>query len=613
MTQLKFQVDTRLAFLLSENYRSTESAIKELVDNAWDADADNVKIIFPKPLAEHPEIIIEDNGTGMVQEELRREYLFIASDRRHRRGEKTANKQRKVKGRKGIGKFAGLMTASTMKLETWARGFYCSFVITRENLQKFEDIEKIPIELDVSEAEESQRGTRITLSNLSQNLSFPDPDNLRQLLIHEYGREVDFEIQVNGKQLGIDDIRGSFTEINKKVKNVGEVSLQFTISSKKKKLRQPGISVRVGGKIIGKPTFFGLDKAEDFPPKLLNKLFGEVEADGLADHVTADWGALIENSELYKEVEKTIQPILREKFKEEYGREINLAQARLKKKIDSRLALLPEYKRVYADKAIRKILQRYYGEPESKLEPIVNVILDSLERTDYRAILEHLYEAKDSDIATIAEVLCEFGLVELAIMAEQTNGRLTFLEYLEQICANPKTLEALVHKAIENNLWIIGHEYTLFSSNKTLKRQVNEYLDKKYKGSVADKRPDLLLNENMSQEYLLIEFKRPSHSLKFEDYQQATEYRNDFRKNTEKEIKILIVGGKRGHDLPSKSTREPQVDVVIYNELISTSRKRLDWLLKEISNRDDNFTYQPNSGDGKKRSDADAANFLARA
>ena len=46
MTQLKFQVDTRLAFLLSENYRSTESAIKELVDNAWDADADNVKIIL---------------------------------------------------------------------------------------------------------------------------------------------------------------------------------------------------------------------------------------------------------------------------------------------------------------------------------------------------------------------------------------------------------------------------------------------------------------------------------------------------------------------------------------------------------------------------------------
>lgn len=228
-------------------------------------------------------------------------------------------------------------------------------------------------------------------------------------------------------------------------------------------------------------------------------------------------------------------------------------------------------------------MHRYYGEPESKLEPIVNVVLDALERSDYREVIEHLSEASNSDIAAVAEILNEFGLVELAIMAEQTNSRLKFLDYLEKICADNKTLEESVHKAIENNLWTIGHEYTLFSSNKTLKKQVESYLDQQYKGEIGELRPDLLLNENILQEYLIIEFKRPSHTLKYQDYQQSTRYRNDFGRYTEKKIRVILIGGKRGNDLPFKEQREPQVEILIYSEMISTARSRLDWLRKELS------------------------------
>ena len=40
MNKANFKVDTRLTSLLGENYRSTEVALKELIDNAWDADAE---------------------------------------------------------------------------------------------------------------------------------------------------------------------------------------------------------------------------------------------------------------------------------------------------------------------------------------------------------------------------------------------------------------------------------------------------------------------------------------------------------------------------------------------------------------------------------------------
>lgn len=92
-TDLRFQVDSRLATLLSQEYSSSERALKELIDNAWDADTENISVIPPKPMSGDP-IIIQDDGAGMTEEELRRHYLFIASDRQSRRGERTAGKNR---------------------------------------------------------------------------------------------------------------------------------------------------------------------------------------------------------------------------------------------------------------------------------------------------------------------------------------------------------------------------------------------------------------------------------------------------------------------------------------------------------------------------------------
>src|SRR5438876_2156942 len=98
-----FRVDPRLASLLGENYRSTEHALRELVDNAWDADADNVRITLPQPMTDEP-IVVADDGSGMTEAEVRKHYLMIANDRYSRRGTQTPRHARPVRGRKGIGK-----------------------------------------------------------------------------------------------------------------------------------------------------------------------------------------------------------------------------------------------------------------------------------------------------------------------------------------------------------------------------------------------------------------------------------------------------------------------------------------------------------------------------
>jgi len=91
-----------------------------------------------------------------------------------------------------------------------------------------------------------------------------------------------------------------------------------------------------------------------------------------------------------------------------------------------------------------------------------------------------------------------------------------------------------------------------------------------------------MLNINYANEYLLIEFKRPSHSLKYEDYQQVTGYRNDFVPFTSSEIKVLLIGGKRSKGLPAAYNQEPNTSIIIFDEIISNSRNQINWLLTEL-------------------------------
>jgi HSP90 family molecular chaperone len=156
-----FQVDPRLAALLSENYRSTEQALKELIDNSSDADAENVWIVLPDSMT-NTSIVIRDDGLGMTEKEVTDEYLAIASHRRMRKGsDRSFLKNRSVKGRKGIGKFAGFAAAEVMGIDTKSHGKRTKLRINKEKLlRSSRDLEKIDLPLDVSDCEKKLHGTR---------------------------------------------------------------------------------------------------------------------------------------------------------------------------------------------------------------------------------------------------------------------------------------------------------------------------------------------------------------------------------------------------------------------------------------------------------------------
>lgn len=578
----RFKVDPRLATLLGEGYRSSEEALKELVDNAWDADATTVRISLPGEMTNAP-IVVDDDGTGMTEKEVREEYLFIANDRKSRKGEVTPGKRRRVKGRKGIGKFAGLISGDTMVVETRARGKQTRLQVRKQDLLGvMQDLEQIDLPIQVDACGEDEHGTTITLTNLNQKLEFPSEEKIRQILIRDYGREEDFTIEVNGQKLSIEDIPGETVTKTVELPNVGPVTLRFTISTDKKALKQSGIAVRVDGKLVGRPTPMGLESDEEIPGKLLKRVYGEIEADGLADEVTADWGAIIENSKAFQEMTAWAAEQLKESVEDTFKNEVNLQKARLKKQVQERLAKLPENRRSAAEHAINKVLKRFYGESEDRITTVVGLMLDAFERDEYWVVLQKIDDSTRADVARLADILGEFGLVDLAIIGNQARGRLRFLDELDGLAASSQTVEAQIHKAVEDNLWVLGADYVLLASNQTLRRVVDQWADKKFSGPRANKRPDLLLAQGLRHRYVLIEFKRPSHALNRDDEAQVAGYRDDLVPHVQGDrIDVVLLGGKRSTSVSSQYDTAG-LTVLTYNDVISEARAQLDWLLQQL-------------------------------
>ena len=106
LNSLAFTVDAGLIDRLGrELVGREETAVSELVKNAYDADATEVKVRFINSYIEGGTLEIRDNGAGMDLEQLHRGFMTISStDKIH--NPKSARFKRNKAGRKGIGRFA---------------------------------------------------------------------------------------------------------------------------------------------------------------------------------------------------------------------------------------------------------------------------------------------------------------------------------------------------------------------------------------------------------------------------------------------------------------------------------------------------------------------------
>lgn len=96
-------------------------ALVELIKNAYDADANNVRIVFEEPLQpSQGGILIEDDGLGMSLEVIRKAWFEPATISKTK--DTRTSSGRRVTGEKGIGRFAAARVAQAMEVTTLAKG-----------------------------------------------------------------------------------------------------------------------------------------------------------------------------------------------------------------------------------------------------------------------------------------------------------------------------------------------------------------------------------------------------------------------------------------------------------------------------------------------------------
>ena len=117
-SQVRFSVDAGIINRLGkELVGKHETAVSELVKNAFDADATEVNLVFENAWYTGGTLVIEDNGTGMTKDQLINGFMRLSSsDKIHN---PISDKYKRTRaGRKGIGRFATQRLGSKLTIIT---------------------------------------------------------------------------------------------------------------------------------------------------------------------------------------------------------------------------------------------------------------------------------------------------------------------------------------------------------------------------------------------------------------------------------------------------------------------------------------------------------------
>ncbi|MCD1655520.1 ATP-binding protein [Treponema zuelzerae] len=200
---LKYIVeDNTIAELLGvQNFTSKESAILELVKNAYDAQAKTLSIIF-----DHNILSIIDDGIGMDKETILFNWMHIGkSDKDYSIIDHQTNIERVLSGSKGIGRFALARLGSSIKLISsrknsspiiWETDWNSSSV---ENIQKTSKI-NTGTHIDIFELRD--RWTEGSIQKLTDYLSITYNDTQMSIKIKSINKNYEVSQYFQSPKIG---------------------------------------------------------------------------------------------------------------------------------------------------------------------------------------------------------------------------------------------------------------------------------------------------------------------------------------------------------------------------------------------------------------------------
>lgn len=295
MSSISISVDKSHLITIGERlYVESLDLIRELVNNAYDADATIVDVLISTE-----SIVIKDNGSGMNLNGLKQYFTIGSQEKKQKSKSKIFNRDQI--GQFGIGKFASLSACETFIVETQKESFAAEVIFNKSEWST-EISWSLPLRIKTP-CVESGNGTTVTLKNLRKTFNIQDIEN--KIVESCPIKAESFEVRLNGHPILPKSLTGHRIPIfNGSLFGIisGEIVIipQSAVS-----ISQYGIEVKVK-QVTVKRELFGM---ETWGQEML-RVQGEINADFLP--VTSDRSGFITDSDEYKEFLKAMAGIIQE-------------------------------------------------------------------------------------------------------------------------------------------------------------------------------------------------------------------------------------------------------------------------------------------------------------
>ena len=583
-------------------------ALAEIVANSWDAGATSVGIVIPE--IEGERICIEDNGSGMSDQEFRERWMVMAYNRVLHQGEYCLFSdpghpvlKRLVFGRNGVGRHALFCFDDHYEVETWKDGKCNVYEIAAAEGESAFRIERH------SEYARQGHGTKVSVA---ANKRKPLATEIIETLGYKFMFDPRFEVFVNGEKVEYSQSLEATRRDMVKTES-GEMIIEvYAIPDGEKTKAQDGIAFWVNNRLVGNPSWVvGDTRVEDARKKFAIRNIIIVRADYLIDDVKYDWSGFKKTKAVSDTFAKVIDYIrhywttyYKEKIVEVRKEVVEANKDAIRSLGIPSIHSLVEFFEDYQDK-----------KPDvdaNELEQIVQSLIHVMSNDSGLRMLGKLSAMSEESMADLDKILEEWSVSDIKSVLSVIDYRIKVIEAIRKLCHDSNTDELhVLHPLVTQSRWLFGVEYDNmnYASNRQLATILRDLLGAKSNHDALinwKKRPDLVLADDGTfsataiedfdengmayiSRVLIIELKKGGFMIGRKEMSQVEEYIDGIyfgeSLNASPRIKAFVVGDSVAKGMSTHKTFGDygEAFAYTYDQLTATAEKRLFGLQEKLS------------------------------
>lgn len=590
-------------------------ALTELVANAWDAGATEVRIVIPTKYDEN--LSIEDNGIGMDINDFQNHWMKIRYNRLKEQGKNvvfpadidSSSHKRMAYGKNGVGRHGLLcFNDNYLLVSKKEHSDIISYRLTTRT-QEYPFYAK-PVETYKS----FSHGTFLSVK---VECNLPKIDEIRQIISSRFMYDPQFSVYINSEKLELSQLSGYLDTEEKDIllddKNV-HLKVHFVDIKKYKNSVFNGIAIWNSGRLVGCPSWtLGNKMIMDARHAQARRFSFIVEANDLDDYIREDWTGFKKLPIIdifYDEISKMVLSFLKD-YNLKHISDIKQQVTDELKEDLQKSSLLVKYQ---VDEMITQTVTDNPQVSQDSILVAAQAVINLGKASKGEELLAKLAQMSSEEIDSLNRLLSKWTVRDALTVLDEIDKRLIVIEAIRKLCDDKNTDELhVLHPLITEARWLFGPEYDTveYQSNRQLQTVMSTMFKDKWdkrESTNFKKRPDLVIvgDSTLSltgvelydvdmempkiKRLLLIELKRGGFEITRDERNQVEGYAEDLISNfkdSELQICAFVVGSKIADNVSRQANfgdnDRIHLYVTTFSQLIDAAEHRLFGLRRKLA------------------------------